>query len=177
MSRPIAREPDTLMFLLLVVVEYVYLIECALQVFLIKQLLIYSDIGNLHEILHHIVVYLPGRVRHIDSAFEVCLGQEVWQTRAVVHMEVRHEDKVHVLWIDNVEIRQCLYSFFARMDTAVHQNFATFTLYVDARATYFITRAERRNFQKVTTRCLYLMRLDRLVELLSQGLNIHYYLL
>ena len=165
------------MFLLLVVVEYIYLIECALQVLLIKQLLIYSDIGNLHEILHHIVVYLPCRVRHIDSPFEVCLGQEVGQTRAVVHMEVRHEDKVHVLWIDNVEIRQCLHSFFARMDTAVHQNFATFTLYVDARATYFITRTERRNFQKVTTRCLYLMRLDRLVELLSQGLNIHYYLL
>lgn len=127
------------MLLLLMIVQDVNLIECALQVLLVKQLLIGCNIGHLHEVLHHIVVYLSRRMRHIDSALELSLGKKVWKTRAMIHMKMCHEDQVHILGIDNVEVRQSLHSLFAWMNATVHKNLATFAFNVDAGATDLIT--------------------------------------
>lgn len=63
------------------------------------------------------------------------------------------------------------------MNAAVHQHLATLALNVDAGTTDLIPRAERCDLKEVTTRCLNLMRLYGLIELLSQCLNVHYYLI
>lgn len=127
------------MLLLLMIVQDVNLIECALQVLLIKQLLIGCNIGHLHEVLHHIVVYLSRRMSHIDSALEFSLGEKVGKTRAMIYMKMRHEDQVHILGVDNIEVWQSLHSLFAGMNATVHKYFATFALNVDAGATDLIT--------------------------------------
>ena len=114
---------------------------------------------------------------HINSALKFSLGQKVGESRTMIHMEMCHEDQVHILGVYNVKVRQRLHSFFTRMNAAVHQHLATLALNVDAGTTDLIPRAKGCDLKEVTTRCLNLMRLYGLVELLSQCLNVHYYLI
>lgn len=113
---------------------------------------------------------------HIHSPLEFSLGEEVGQSRAMIDVEVRHEDEVHILRVDDVEVGERLHSLLARVDPAIHQHLASLALDVDTGAAYFVARTKRGNLQKVSTGCLDLMGLYGLVELLSQGLKLHYYL-
>jgi len=115
-------------------------------------------------------------VSHIHPPLEFSLGEEVGQPRAMIDVEVRHEDEVHILRVDDVEVGERLHSLLARVDPAIHQHLASLALDVDARAAHLVTRAKRGNLQEISTGCLDLMGLYGLVELLSQGLKLHYYL-
>jgi hypothetical protein len=113
---------------------------------------------------------------HIHSPFELSLREEVGQARTMVHVEVSHEDQVHIFRVDDVEIGEGLHSLLPRVDATVHEHLASFAFDVDAGAAHLVARAKGGDLQEVTTCRLDLMGLNGLVELLPQSLHIHYYL-
>jgi hypothetical protein len=76
---------------------------------------------------------------HVDSPLEFSLGQEVRESRAMIHMEVSHEDQVHIFRVDDVEIREGLHSLLTWMDATVHEHLASFAFDVDAGAADLVT--------------------------------------
>ena len=58
-------------------------------------------------------------MRHVDLAAEAGVLQEVRDADAVVHMEVSQQEEVYLLWVDHVEVWQCLNAVSCWMQAAV----------------------------------------------------------
>ena len=59
----------------------------------------------------------------------------------MVNMKVSDENQVYLFRVDDIEVGKCLHSFFAWMNTTIHQYLTAFAFNVDTRATNLISRA------------------------------------
>mmetsp|Transcript_33048 Transcript_33048/g.108045 ORF Transcript_33048/g.108045 Transcript_33048/m.108045 type:complete len:220 (-) Transcript_33048:10-669(-) len=139
-ARVVAPEPDALVREHLVVVDELDAVHGGDEVGLVPHAAVV--VPDLDRVVQQQLAHRLGRVRHEGAAAEARLLQEEWERAAVVHVEVGHQQQVHLRRVDLVEEGQRVVAGAARVHAAVKHDGRALEFDHDGRAADLAAAAE-----------------------------------